>query len=222
MRKLWPGLSALMGATIFSAWVYPRLPAEVVTHWGLDGQPNGWSSPLAACLVAPGIGLLLAGLFAVIPRIDPRRESWAEHGRIFYLLANVVLTLVAGMQVLLLGQALGWGVPIPRMMVTAVGGLFVLLGLLMPSMQPNWFMGIRTPWTLSSDTVWRKTHLVGRNCFVVAGLLLVSTGFFSSGVAIGAILVAVGVTALTPVVYSWVAWKAEGSPEYPGGHSMRE
>ena len=222
MRKLWPGLAALAGAIIFSAWVYPRLPAEVATHWGWDGQPNGNSSALVACLVAPGMGLLLAALFAVIPRIDPRRDSWAEHGPTYYLLANVVLTLVAGMQVLLLGQALGWGVPIPRMMVAAVGGLFVLLGSLMPSMRPNWFMGIRTPWTLSSDTVWRKTHLVGRTCFVLAGLLLISTGFFSSQVAVGLIIIAVGAAALTPVVYSWVAWKTEGSPAYQGGGGKRE
>ena len=222
MRKLWPGLAALAGAIIFSAWVYPRLPAEVVTHWGLDGQPNGWSSRLVACLVTPGIGMLLAALFAVIPRIDPRRESWAAHGQTYQLVVNGALILVAGMQVLVLGQALGWGVPIPRMMVAAVGGLFVLLGYLMPSMRPNWFMGIRTPWTLSSDTVWRKTHLVGRTCFMLAGLLLISTSLFSSRVAVGLILVAVGAAAFTPVVYSWVAWKAEGSPAYQTGPGKQE
>lgn len=217
MRKLWPGLVALLVAILFSAWAYPRLPAEVVTHWGVGGEPNGWSSPVAACLVAPGMGLLLAALFAVIPRIDPRRDSWARHGQTFYLLANVILALVAAMQVLLLGQALGWGLPIPRLMVVAVGGLFILLGLMMPSMQPNWFMGIRTPWTLSSDTVWRKTHLMGRKCFVFAGLLLISTSLFSSQVAFGVIMVAVGAAVFTPVVYSWVAWKAEGSPAFQAG-----
>ena len=221
MRKLWPGLAALMGAIIFSIWVYPRLPAEVVTHWGVDGQPNGWSSPLVACLVVPSIGLLMAALFTVIPRIDPRQESWLQHGTTYYLVANVVLAFVAGMQVLLLGQALGWGVPIPRVIMAAVGGLFVLLGLLMPSMRPNWFMGIRTPWTLSSDVVWRKTHLLGRKCFVLAGCLLVLTSFFSSEIVVGAILVAVAAAAGVPVIYSWVAWKAEGSPPFPGRGGVR-
>jgi uncharacterized membrane protein len=222
MRKLWPGLVALAGAGLFSIWVYPRLPAEVVTHWGADGQPNGWSSPLVACLVVPGIGLVLAALFAVIPRIDPRRDSWLEHGATYHLVANVALAFVAGMQVLLLGQALGWGVPVPRIIMASVGGFFVLLGLLMPSMRPNWFMGIRTPWTLSSDVVWRKTHLVGRTCFTLAGLLLVLTSFFSSEIMVGLILLAVAAAAGTPVVYSWVAWKAEGSPAFPGNGGARE
>ena len=216
MRNLWPGLVALAGAILFSAWVFPQLPAQVVTHWGVDGQPNGWSTPLVACLVAPGIGLVLAALFAVIPRIDPRRESWAQHGRTYHLVANVALGFVAGMQVLLLGQALGWGLPIPRLITVAVGGLFVLLGSLMPTMRPNWFMGIRTPWTLSSDTVWRKTHLVGRTCFIVAGLLVMGAGFFTSPVMVGVMVAAAAAAAVTPVVYSWVAWKAEGSPEYQG------
>ena len=216
MRKLWPGLLSLVGAVLFSIWVYPRLPAEVVTHWGADGQPNGWSSPLVACLVVPCIGLVLAVLFAVIPGIDPRKESWAQHGATYHVIANLVLAFLAGMQVLLLGQALGWGVPIPRVIMAAVGGLFMVLGLLMPSMRPNWFMGIRTPWTLSSDVVWRKTHLLGRTCFVLAGLLLVLTSFFSSELAVGVILGAVAGAVITPVVYSWFAWRAEGSPAYPG------
>lgn len=221
MRKLWPGLAALLGAALFSGWVFPQLPARVVTHWGVDGQPNGWSSALVACLIGPAIGVLLALLFAVIPQIDPRAESWLRHGGTFYLVANVALAFVAGMQVLLMGQALGWGVPVPRLMMAAVGALFVLLGALMPGMQPNWFIGIRTPWTLSSNVVWRKTHLVGRSCFIVAGLLLIGGGFFSSQVVTGAILVAVGVAAATPVVYSWWAWKAEGSPSSPAGDGPR-
>ena len=222
MRRLWPGLTALLGAALFSAWVFPRLPAQVVTHWGADGQPNGWSSPLVACLVGPAIGAVLALLFAVIPRIDPRAESWLRHGGTFYLVANVALGFLAGMQVLLMGQALGWGLPVPRLMLAAVGALFVLLGVLMPGMQPNWFIGIRTPWTLSSDVVWRKTHLVGRNCFVVAGLLLIGGGFFSSQVVTGGILVAVGVAAATPVVYSWWAWKLERSAASQAGEGPRE
>jgi uncharacterized membrane protein len=209
MRKLIPGLLALAAAIGFSVWAYPHLPAQVATHFTLEGEPNGWSSRLVASILAPGIGLVLAAVSTVLPRIDPRRANYALFGPTYWTIINAALVLVAGLHFFLLGKALGWGVDMSRVGALGIGGILVLLGNLMTRIRPNWFMGIRTPWTLSSDTVWRKTHRFGGVAFVIAGLCVVATAFIGSGwVSYGA-MGCVAAAALSSVVYSYVIWKKE-------------
>lgn len=217
MRKLMPGLLVLAAATGFSVWAYPQLPAEVATHFDLSGEPNGWSSRLFAVVFVPALGLLLCAVFTVLPGIDPRRVNYTKFGPTYWTIANAVLVLLAGMHFFSLAKALGWNIDMSRIAALGVGGLFILLGNLMTRLRPNWFMGIRTPWTLSSDTVWRKTHRFGGVAFVIAGLSIAATSLVASRwVLYGAIGVAAA-AALGSVVYSYVAWKQEQDAAGPGG-----
>jgi immunity protein, SdpI family len=209
VRKLVPGLLVVALAAAFSVWAYPQLPAQVATHFNLHGQPNGWSSRLVAALFAPALGIALALVFTVLPRIDPRGANYAKFGPTYWTIANAVLVFVAALHVLSLGKALGWDVNMTRVASLGVGGLLVVLGNLMTRIRPNWFVGIRTPWTLSSDTVWRRTHRFGGWAFMIAGLCVAFTALLASPWALyGAIGVA-GAAALGSVVYSYVVWKAE-------------
>jgi uncharacterized membrane protein len=209
MRKLIPGLLALAAATGFSVWAYPQLPAQVATHFTLDGEPNGWSSRLVASILAPGLGLVLAVVFTVLPRIDPRRANYALFGPTYWIIGNAVLVLLAGIHFFSLGKALGWSVDMTRVAALGIGGILVLLGSLMSRIRPNWFMGIRTPWTLSSDTVWSKTHRFGGVAFVIAGLCMLATAFFASRWVFYGAMGCVAAAALSSVVYSYVIWKQE-------------
>lgn len=217
MRKLIPGLVLLAIAAGFSVWAYPQLPAEVATHFDVQGNPNGWSSRLMAVLLVPGLALLLVGVFAILPRIDPRRANYALFGSTYWSIVNAVLILLAAVHVMVLGKALGWPVDMARVAGIGVGALFVFMGNLMSRIRPNWFMGIRTPWTLSSETVWRKTHRFGGVAFAVGGVCILVTSllnipwlrFLAFGVAIGA--------GLSSVVYSYVVWKREQNALPPGG-----
>jgi uncharacterized membrane protein len=209
MRKLMPGLVLLVAAAGFSLWAYPQLPAEVATHFDLQGEPNGWSSRLLAAVLVPALGLGLVLVFTVLPRIDPRRANYALFSPTYWTVANAVLVLLAGIHVLTLGKALGWTVDMGRVAGLAVGGLFILLGNLMTRIRPNWFMGIRTPWTLSSDTVWRKTHRFGGIAFAIAGICIAATAVFSFTWVRYAAFGTAGAAALGSVVYSYVLWKRE-------------
>jgi uncharacterized membrane protein len=216
MRKLIPGLLAVAAAAGFSVWAYPQLPAQVATHFDLNGDPNGWSSRLVASILAPGLGIVLAAVFTVLPRIDPRRANYVLFGATYWTIVNAVLVLLAGIHVFVLGKALGWVVDMNRVAALGIGGIFVLLGNLMTRIRPNWFMGIRTPWTLSSDTVWRKTHRFGGVAFVIAGLCMIATAFVASRWAFYGALGAVAAAALSSVVYSYLLWKSEQNGGEPG------
>lgn len=205
MRRLFPGLGGLVLAAGFSAWAYGRLPGQVVTHWGIDGSPDGWSSPLLAAMLLPAAGLALAVIFLVLPAIDPRRGAYAPRSP-YWVIANAALALLAVLHILVLGHALGWAVDAMAVVTVGVGILFVLIGALMPRMQPSWFMGIRTPWTLSDDGIWEATHRLGGRLFMAAGVVIALSALAEGNWwLVGAITLA-GILALVPVAYSWWLW----------------
>lgn len=209
MRRLIPGLLMIAAAAGFSVWAWPNLPAEVATHFDMQGDPNGWSSRLVAALLVPGIGLALLAASLVMPRIDPRRANYELFTPTYWTVVNAVLLLLLGIHVLSLGRALGWNVNASRVASLGVGGILLVLGNLMTRVRPNWFIGVRTPWTLSSDTVWRKTHRFAGAGFMLAGVCFVGSAIVDAGWtrygAIGATIAA----GLGAVVYSYVAWKHE-------------
>lgn len=207
MKRLLPGLGGLLLAVGFSFWAYSRLPGEVVTHWGIDGRPDGWSSPLTAAILLPAVGLVLALVFLALPAIDPRKEGYRTPGTPYWAIANAVLALLALIHVVVLGYGLGWAVNAALVAVGGVGVLFVVIGLLMPRMQPSWFMGIRTPWTLSDDTVWERTHRLGGRLFIAAGIVIVVAAVVGGNWWLAGGIGVAGVLALVPVVYSWWLWR---------------
>lgn len=216
MRKLTPGLVALAAAAAFSVWAYPQLPAQVATHFNIHGQPDGWSSRMVAVVLAPAIGVGLAFLLYFLPGIDPRKANYARFGSTWWTIANALLFFIAGIHVVTLGKAMGWAIDVGRVMGIGVGALFILLGNLMTRVRPNWFLGIRTPWTLSSDTVWTRTHRFGGVAFVLAGLGMVVTGLLRPDWTFYAVVALALVAGLASVVYSYVRWKAEGNG-HPSG-----
>ena len=209
MRKLIPGLAALAAALAFGLWAHDRLPAEVTTHWGLDGEPDGWSSRTLAVALLPAIGIGLALMLSVLPRIDPRRESYELHGGTYWFVANASLVFLAAVHVAAIGANLGWPIRMDRLVGIGAGGLLIVIGNLMTRMRPNWFMGIRTPWTLSSETVWRKTHRVGGYAFVAAGAAMALAGVLRPAATGIVAIVAVAAAAIVPIAYSYLAWRAE-------------
>jgi uncharacterized membrane protein len=175
----------------------------------MAGRPDGTMGRTLAALFLPLLGAVLGVVFACLPKADPRREGLL-HGGIWWTLGNAVMVFLGGIQVALLGYNLGWPISITGVALVGTGLLLILLGFLMPRMQPNWFMGIRTPWTLTSDTVWRRTHAFSGRVFAAAGAVLVVLGFLQpdhSGVIL-AVVIAVAVA--LPVVGSYLLWRHEG------------
>jgi len=217
MRKMMPAVLITIATLAFSWWAWPQLPEKVVTHWGANGQPNGWSSPTFAAFLIPGVMALMTLIFAALPNIDPLKKNYEFHGSVYFLLVNVIIGFVGIIQAIVLGSALGWPFDMRTALPLLLGALFVFMGNLLPRIRPNWFMGIRTPWTLSSERVWRKTHRVGGYAFTVAGLVFIATAFIPMGNSGTAVMLAVIFPmVLWPVVYSYVEWRRE-KEEAPSG-----
>ena len=209
MRNRWLGFVVAAVALALGVWAWPRLPARVPTHWNIHGVPDWYSSRLVAVLLMPGIVLALNGLFRILPLLDPRRVNYEKFQDTYWLIANALVLFLLGVHALVIANGLGYPVAMARLMPVGIGLLFIVLGNSLARVQPTWFVGIRTPWTLSSDTVWRKTHRTGGFTFVIGGGVMI-TAAFVSGALVWVLLAAAAVLAVAvPVVQSYVLWRRE-------------
>ena len=208
MRK-WIPLLIVVAAFIASAVVYPRLPETMPTHFDMSGQPNGWSSRLFGAWVVPLFLLCMWGLVRVLPAIDPRGANYAKFGGAFEGIIVSIMLFMLGMHIVVLRAALGYPVAMERVVPIGIGVLFIVIGNLLPRARPNWFVGIRTPWTLSSDRVWEKTHRLGGHLFVAGGVIItVAALAWVTWAHVVLITVAIG-CAVVLMVYSYLEWKRE-------------
>src|SRR5213079_550684 len=213
MRSRWFGLVIAVVAVALSLWAYPRLPPSVVTHWSLNGTPDGYSSRLWALAIIPVMLVIMTVIFNVLPKIDPRHENYVKFLSSYWLIANAVIVFLLVAHGLIIAAGLGFSIQIDRLMPLGIGLLFVFLGNFLTRVEPNWFVGIRTPWTLSSDTVWRRTHRTGGWVFVVGGFVLAASVFLPQGAFLPLLIAAILIVAVIPVVQSYILWKREqGKP----------
>jgi uncharacterized membrane protein len=200
----------------------PRIPDPVPTHWNASGVADGFTpKPLGLYLPAI-ITFALAILMSVLPRISPRNFTLDPFARAFRTIklavTGFVFLISAGSLVV---AATGKSADMVRWLVLpGMGALFVVLGNLMGKTTRNFFVGIRTPWTLANEEVWLLTHRLGGKVFVLSGLLLIAAGFLGApvwvliatvsavlGAPVWVLIVTVSAAALIPTVASYVYWK---------------
>lgn len=209
MKRKWLGL-VLVGAMLgLALWAYPRLPEQIPTHWNVQGEVDDWGHR-GIVLLVPGIALLMWLLMLGLRRIDPRREHYAQFEPTFWLIVDAIIAFLAVVHTMMVGAALGWPMPaVDVLMPVALGVFFMVLGNFMPRVRSNWWMGVRTPWTLSSERVWRSTHRLAGRTFMAGGLLLIASVLLPPGARVVALGVAITLSALVPAVWSYLAWRRE-------------
>jgi uncharacterized membrane protein len=214
MRKLIPPLIVVV-AIIASVLVYGNLPPSMPTHWNTDGDVNGWSSRAFGAFLIPVMLAFFWLLMRFVPRIDPRGQNFAKFRGAFEGMIIAFMLFLLGVHVIVLRAALGYHVQMQRVVPIAIGALFVVLGFFLPHTQPNWFVGIRTPWTLSSDVVWEKTHRLGGKVFVGAGFLIILAAMIAPASTHITMFALIAISVGVLLVYSYREWKREGSPRHP-------
>jgi uncharacterized membrane protein len=193
-------------AFLAAAAIYPQLPATVPIHWNARGQANGFAPRAWGAFLMPVVMAGVYLLFAVIPRISPRGFGVERFGRVYQIFQTAILAFLLLMSVLVSWAGTGAKVPIGRAVYLGVGLLFIVLGNFLGKVTKNFFVGIRTPWTLASDEVWLRTHRLGGKLFVLAGLGLVVCGLLGVGSPF-APLAAVALAGGVPAVYSYLLYR---------------
>jgi uncharacterized membrane protein len=201
-------IAGLLITLILTIAIYPTAPERIVSHWNASGQADGYMSTFWGLFLIPLIMTGFVALLAVLPRIDPHKKNY-ENFRDYYegfILLFVFFMLAIQVQIILWSS--GYQISPNLTFPLLIGTLFIYIGFLLGHADQNWFVGIRTPWTLSSKTVWRKTHEVGGKLFKIAGVISCA-GIVAGAYALWFILVPVLVVAVFTVVYSYIEFQKE-------------
>lgn len=201
-------IAGLIITFTLSIAIYPTVPDRVVSHWNAAGQADGYMSKFWGLFLIPLIMTGFVALFAVLPRIDPHKKNY-EKFRDYYegfILLFVLFLLAIQVQIIL--WSIGYQISPNLTFPLLIGILFIYIGFLLGHAEQNWFVGIRTPWTLSSKTVWKRTHQLGGKLFIIAGVISCA-GIFAGAYALWFILVPVLAVAVYTVAYSYIEFQKE-------------
>ena len=199
---------SILGVVISSFYFYQVLPDMVITHWNWQGQADGWSSKNFQVIFFPALMLAMYGLFKFLPRLDPHRKNYQDF-KVAYLMIQFLLMLFFTLLYLITSLVnLGYNISITWAMMTMIGIMFGVFGFYMPHLKRNWFVGIRTPWTLSSDIVWARTHQYGAKVFWLAGLIFIIMPYLPAAWIVYAFILAMFLI-LSSIVYSYLVYRSQ-------------
>lgn len=197
------------------AFFYSRLPENIPMHWNIDGTVR--YDPKQSIWTMAALSPVLAILFPLMAKIDPRRRNYKKFGRAYQGFMIVMQLFLLAMNCIIISEALNPGrISVSTVVTVGVGLLLVYLGNIMPKMKSNFYIGARTPWTLSDPDVWNKTNRLGGYMFFISGLIICVCPFiFPEKVTFWAMMATVAVTATVPMVmsYIWYQKKHRGSEE---------
>ncbi|WP_198674467.1 SdpI family protein [Idiomarina tyrosinivorans] len=199
------GLALVALALLLGIIVYQQLPQQMPTHWNIDGQIDGrMAKPLGAFLL-PLCALLTLIIFELIVRFSPKGYRVDAFTHVVGIIQNVTIAFLLVIYLTQILIALGYNISMERVVLLGVAGLFLLLGNYMGKLRMNFFIGIRTPWTLANEEVWNRTHRIGGWSFVAGGIAILIAALVSAPIAwLVAIIIA---TSLVPVAYSFWLYK---------------
>lgn len=195
-----------------AAYLYPTLPEQIPTHWNIEGEVDDYTPKPWGVLIMPLMGIFVFVIMKLIPVISPKGFRTDQFRGVMNIFTVTLVGFMSAVALLVLLSASGRNVHMNEMIFAGVGLLFIVLGNYLGKVRKNFFIGIRTPWTLASDEVWSRTHRLGGWVFVLIGFFMFLNAFiqFPEEWLIGSIVV----VALVPVVYSYVLYrKVEGFEE---------
>jgi uncharacterized membrane protein len=195
----------MLGIGLYS---YPRMPDVVATHWNAQGVANGYGSRFQAVFTLPLITIVVAALLLFLPEIDPLKSNIEKFRKDFngFMLAFALFFFYLHVLTTLLN--LGFQFSLNQFLVPAFGIFIYACGVLLGKAKRNFFIGIRTPWTLSSDTVWAKTHVLGGLLFKISGVIAI-LGILFPNLALLFLLAPLLAVSMIAIVYSYVLFRSE-------------
>lgn len=205
----WFSLVLIVLSFLAAYYFYQSFPDRVPTHWNFQGEVNGYSSPLVASILMPVISLVVYLIFIFMPYFDPKKEQYAKFSRAYHAFKDLLIAFLFATFMMIGLNGIGYPVNIGFWMPIMIGLLFVVIGFLLDKVKMNWFMGIRTPWTLSSEEVWRKTHKLSSKVLMVSGVLIALTSLVPNTAKIVLFIIAVVLIVLAMPIYSFILYSKE-------------
>lgn len=202
--------ASLATQVALAAWTLGTVgrEARVPIHWNIDGAPDGFAEAWIALAIAPGITAVLGPLLAFLPRFDPRRQNLERSSTAWVWICGSLLLLLAGIQLMIALAASDREFDTVPFVGIGAGAVLVVIGSLLSRTRSNWFLGIRTPWTLSSERSWTLTHRIGGYLFIATGIAAAASALLlPANVFFWMLMAGLGGSVAFLVVYSYLVWR---------------
>jgi uncharacterized membrane protein len=205
------GIAIVLLMTVISIFAGMVLPeGRYPIHWNAHGKVDGYGSRAQILMLVPGISALVLVLLAVYPWFEPRGEHIRQSMRAYMTICVGALGFLLALHLTLVLVAFGVKLDVSRVIGVLMGLLLAGIGNYLGKLRSNYFAGVRTPWTLSSELSWNKTNRLCGKLLVLFGILLILAALFAPPVAIFAVIMIMVVTLVTVTFgYSYVVWKQD-------------
>lgn len=207
------GLIVVALSAIVPFTVYDRIPDPMPTHWNLRGEVDGYTAKPWGVILGPLVMAFVLGVFVALRRIAPVGYRLESFERPYFLLGFATILFLAIATSFPVMHSLGWNIRVDQIILGGLGALLMFIGNMLGKTTRNFFVGIRTPWTLANEEVWLRTHRLGGKSFFAAGVLLLIAAFTGLGFAIT--IPVILLAALIPVVYSYLIYRKLQRTEIP-------
>ena len=193
-----------------SFYFYSVFPPEVPTHWNFNGEVDQWSSKAVGAFLFPAIILGMYILFLVLPFADPKKERYSEFAKTYHIFKTIMITIFTLLYFATSLSSAGIAdIPIGLFTTFLIGSMFIVIGNYMSKLKSNWFVGIKTPWTLSSEEVWNKTHRLGGKIFIVSGFIMMAMQFLPAFFRLPLFILIIIMMTVGTFGYSYYAYRKE-------------
>ncbi len=207
-KEVFP-LTIIIVCFVVGFYLYPQLPEQVPSHWNAQGEIDDWAGKNFTVLFFPSLTLVIYLLMTFIPLIDPLRRNYHKFAIPYFFFRLTLVLFFCLLYLYTLYSGLGFNININYFIIPAISLLFIIIGAFLPKIKKNYFVGIRTPWTIHSEEVWDKTHKVAGKLYILAGLIsLVGLLFINQAIFI--FITAIILAALISVIYSYLVFRKIG------------
>ena len=206
LKREIPLILIIIAAFLISIYFYPMMPEKVPTHWNFKGEIDGYSGRLSGSLIMPITNLIMYIMFIFLPALDPKKENYRLFESTYIYFRYLFHIFFFAMHIMIISASLGYIVNTTRLVMFGISLLFMLMGNVMGRVKHNYFVGIKTPWTLANEEVWRKTHRLAALLWTAGGLIGVILSIFN--VNLWFIFVAILILpSIIPIIYSYIVFK---------------
>ncbi|MCC9066617.1 SdpI family protein [Flavobacterium piscisymbiosum] len=206
LKKELPIIGIVLTPFVYLATIWDSLPQRVPIHWNYKGEIDNWGDKLSLILILFLLPVLMYVLMTFIPKIDPKKRISLMGGK-FYQLKFFLVLFMSLVALLILYTTKERSVNNPNLVFALLGVLLMIFGNYFKVIQPNYFIGIRTPWTLENSEVWKATHAFAGKIWLIGGFILLLGGLVLNNSFRNVFVFIILISALIPIVYSFIKFK---------------
>jgi uncharacterized membrane protein len=212
-----PNWIVIAAMFLLAAIAWPSAPDRMPIHWNAAGAVNGYGGRFEGLMLIPLVTTGIYLLLLLVPRIDPGRANYAQFASAYNVCRLAVLAFLGAFYALIIFLVRGHAVDVARGASVLIGGQLIVIGSQLGKVRPNWFFGIRTPWTLSSKLAWNKTHRLGGWMLMAGGVVMIASTALPAPWNVAASTGGLLVIGALLFIYSYFVWRSDPDKIPPAG-----